>query len=87
MNKVMNALMLSCKKASELVDKKSVFKLSLKESLQLHLHSALCDGCKAYAKQSKALDVILEKKIKHIDENSVPQLTNDELKQQIISKL
>jgi hypothetical protein len=87
MNKVMNALILSCKKASELIDKKSIVRLSFKENIQLHMHTALCDGCKTYQKQSKVLDHFLEKKIKQKDETKVPQITNDKLKQQIISKL
>ena len=84
MNNWMNTFMLSCKKASELIDKKSIIKLSMKENVILHMHTAMCDGCKAYQKQSKILDELLHK---HIHENKVPEIINNELKQQIISKL
>ncbi len=78
--------MLSCKKASELIDKQSVIKLSIKEKVMLHLHTSMCDGCKAYQKQSKLLDVFLHTHLQG-NEADVPLMPNNELKQQIISKL
>ena len=84
MKKLMNILMLSCKKASELIDKKSVVKLSMKENVMLHMHTSMCDACTAYQKQSKILDDLLQK---HIHETKIPEIINNELKQQIISKL
>jgi hypothetical protein len=87
MKKLMNRLMLSCRKASELIDKKSLIKLSWKENLQLNMHTAMCDGCKAYEKQSHLLDNILHKHIQFKDDSQVPQIENKELQDQIISKL
>lgn len=87
MKKLMNIFMLSCKKATELIDKKSVTKLTFKETGMLHMHTSMCDACTAYQKQSKVLDVLLHKHIDVTDETRVPQLKNDELKQEIISKL
>ena len=86
MGKLMNTLMLSCKKASELIDKQSVVKLSVKEKVMLHMHTSMCDGCKAYQKQSKLLDKLLQNHIQS-KETDVPQIKNNKLKQQIISKL
>lgn len=83
----MNRLMLSCKKASELIDKKSVVKLSMKENVMLHMHTIMCDGCKAYQKQSKFLDKLLKKRLQIAGETQIPQIINNKLKQQIISKL
>lgn len=87
MKKLMNFLMLSCKKASELIDKKSLIKLSWKENLQLNMHTAMCDGCKTYEKQSLILDNILHKHAQSNDESQVPQLENPDLKTKIKSKL
>lgn len=83
----MHILMLSCVKASELIDKKSLIKLSWKEKLQLNMHTAMCDGCKAYEKQSYLLDNMLHKHTHIHDESSVSQKVNTELKDKIISKL
>ncbi len=82
----MNILMLSCKKASALIDMKSVRKLSMKEKIMLRMHTSMCDGCTAYLKQSKILDDLLHKHIHNTTEN-IPVIENKELQQQIISKL
>lgn len=79
--------MLSCRKASELIDKRSLIKLSWKENLRLNMHTAMCDGCKAYKKQSVILDNILHKHIQSKDELKAPQKKNPDLKVKIISKL
>ena len=79
--------MLSCKKASELIDMKSVRKLSMKEKVMLRMHTSMCDGCTAYLKQSKFLDNLLHKHTHVSDETKIPQITNSDLKEQIISNL
>lgn len=86
MNKLMNTLMLSCKKASEIIDKQSVIRLSFKEKVMLRMHTSMCDGCKEYKKQSKLLDKFLHNHILG-NETNVPQIKNNDLKEQIISKL
>jgi len=87
MDTLMHTLMLSCRKASELIDKKSMVKLSFKENIQLHLHTSMCAGCKAYQKQSKVLDHLLQKHLRSNDPLGVPQVINNDLKNEIISKL
>jgi hypothetical protein len=46
----------------------------------------MCGGCKSYRKQSKLLDEFLQYHVQG-NETNVPQIKNNELKQQIISKL
>lgn len=45
--------MFSCKKATELIEKKQAFRLTRMESLKMHLHLTLCASCKAYERQSE----------------------------------
>lgn len=59
MKKMMHILFLSCLKATELIEKKLHFRLSLKEKLQLKMHKMMCDACTSYEKQS----IFLEKGI------------------------
>lgn len=87
MKKPMDILMLSCKKATELIDKKFVTKLSVKEKVMLRMHTSMCDACTAYQKQSKVLDELLHRHIHGSDETKVPQTENEDLKKKIISKL
>lgn len=86
MKKLMNVLMLSCKKASELIDKKSVTKLSFKQSVMLRMHTGMCDICAQYQKQSKVLDHLLHTHAEKQDD-AIDLVENRELKEKIISNL
>ncbi len=79
--------MLSCKKATELMEKKSLIGLSGKENFRLKLHTTMCDACSAYQKQSLLIDQLLEHHITtNVIENS-PNTENEELENRIITKL
>ena len=56
---LMNTLMLSCRKATELMERRSLKPLSATERMQLWLHERACDGCRAFDKQSKAIDALM----------------------------
>ena len=79
--------MLSCKKASALIDKKVEVKLSWKENMQLTIHKSMCDACTAYEKQSKLIDKALHNHIHIMKEGVSTIIENKELQNQIISKL
>ena len=79
--------MLSCKKASALIDKKAEAKLSWKENMQLTMHKSMCDACTAYEKQSKLIDKILHTHIHSHSETNLSFIENKELQEKIISKL
>lgn len=66
MNKLMNKLMLSCVRASELIEKKINSKLTTKEKIQLSLHTSMCDACHAWKKQSSDLDKTLSHHITNL---------------------
>lgn len=83
----MNYLMLSCKRATELIEKKSILGLSWKEDVQLKMHTKMCDACSHYQKQSKEIDTLLEKYIHNEDESKMPQLENKQLKKNILHSL
>lgn len=85
--KGMNKIMLSCKKATELVERKHENKLSFKEGFQLNLHLLMCKTCNAYEKQSKLLNKALGQFFKNKDEPEKKLIINEQLKEKIISKL
>ncbi len=66
MNKLMNILLLSCQKATELLEKKLHVKLSFLERLQMKLHIGMCDACKSYEKQNIELESLLKNQNKEI---------------------
>jgi hypothetical protein len=58
---IANVLMISCKKATELIEKKSVVtELTFGEKLQLRMHTAMCKACTNYQKQSIFIDNALK---------------------------
>lgn len=83
----MNLVMLSCKRATELIEKKSVINLSFKEKVQLRMHKSMCDACTAYEKQSKAIDEVLHKHIHSPESDNIAPMQNDALKDKIINNL
>ncbi len=60
----MNKMFLSCLKATELIEKKLHFKLTLTEKVRLKMHKAMCDACTMYEKQSNILDKALSASVK-----------------------
>jgi len=56
----MNKMFLSCLKATELIEKKLLFKLSLTEKIRLTMHKMMCEACTLYEKQTRILDKALE---------------------------
>ena len=72
----------SCKKASEMVEKRNLFGLSLFEKIQLKFHLSACGACKAYEKQSGLIDKAISK-----SQNMKEIKLSPESKQQIITSL
>ncbi|MBC7125640.1 MAG: hypothetical protein H5T24_08430 [Bacteroidales bacterium] len=65
MKKIMHILFLSCQKATELIEKKFHFKLSLSERIQLKIHKMMCEACTKYEKQSSILDKGISQALKN----------------------
>jgi glucose-6-phosphate-specific signal transduction histidine kinase len=89
MKKIMQWLMLSCRKATELIEKKLLTNLSFREKVQLKMHKSFCDACTAYEKQSKLIDKLLSKQI-HKESDEVENdevVANEELKKRILDKI
>lgn len=59
MKKLMLLLLLSCFKATELMEKKFHFKLSMIERIQLEVHKRICEVCMQYEKQSTIIETVL----------------------------
>ncbi len=75
--------MLSCVKATELMEMKEYIPLSFIKNMQLHMHTAMCSGCRNYMRQSRLINALLQKKF-----NTLPIIDNtDVLEAIIISKI
>ncbi len=87
MMKLMNKLMLSCKKATELMEKKNQSSLNPLETVQLFMHTSMCDACSLYERQSHFLDSLLKKQNGTQGSVSHKRKLPEEVKSQILSKL
>jgi len=85
MNRFAQIVMLSCKKTTELIEKKSFVGLSYKEEIQLRLHTCICDSCTNYKKQSVILDNIVHHLIHSDNQKDLPM--NNILKEKIIQSI
>ncbi|MEO6671182.1 MAG: hypothetical protein ABIN36_16990 [Ferruginibacter sp.] len=56
---LMNAMMLSCVKATQLMELRQQSPLSLMQKIQLQMHLSMCSGCRNYMKQTKLIDKVL----------------------------
>ena len=89
MKKLMNILMLSCKRSSELIEKKLFSKLTVIEKIQLTMHTSMCDACKSWEKQSEDLDHSLKNHFhNHPSKDDSDQVSlTEEAKEAIIRKV
>jgi hypothetical protein len=60
----MQFMMISCQRATELIDKRQAVGLSPLEHVKLRMHTAMCDMCRRYEKQSTALDGMLDTELR-----------------------
>lgn len=60
-DKIMNMMVNSCKKTTALIDKQLLTSLTVKEKMQLKVHTSMCKTCNAYEHQSKLIDKIIGK--------------------------
>ncbi|WP_432410864.1 hypothetical protein [Rasiella sp. SM2506] len=83
--KTMDKLMNSCKKTTELIDKKFLTSLSSKERVQLFFHTSMCKTCKSYEHQSKFLDKAVAKLFSGKSKSSID--SSEERKRNIMDKI
>lgn len=61
MKKIITKLVLSCLKATELIEKSKLISLKRTEKLQLKIHLKICAVCMNYKKDSAFLDDAIKK--------------------------
>lgn len=86
LQKIMNILVNSCKRTTELIDKQEIMPLSIKEKMQLQMHKSMCKTCNAYEHQSKFLDRIISNWFNK-DKSGVKVKFPDEKKIKIIKEI
>ena len=83
MSKIKNILILTCQRATELIEKRNFQKLSFVDKIQLKFHTKICKVCNGYEKQSALFDAVLKSEISQ----KAPFIENNELKEKILNNL
>lgn len=78
---ITHLFVLSCRRASALMEKKQNFSLNYFEKLQLKWHKSLCDPCTQYEIQTEYLDRVMEKHIQDPLNQDLLHLSEEEKKQ------
>ena len=78
-------IMLSCYKATELVEKSNFSGLSAMEKIRLRMHLSVCDACKKYQKQSALLNQLLTES--PTGKNTLEESEVEKLNDTIIKKI
>lgn len=79
---LMHTLLLSCRKAAALIERRSFAPLPAGLSVQLWMHTRICAGCKAFQHQSEVIDTLLEQR-----GNGVDAVSTAPLEQRIITAI
>jgi hypothetical protein len=90
MKRMMNRLILSCKRATELIEKKFEVRLNTRKNVQLYMHTRLCTACNTYQKQSKQLDNALHLEARLSNAHDKPPIMRQlapQTKARIVKKL
>jgi hypothetical protein len=87
MQKLMNKLMFSCKRATALIVKREDVGLARMEKAKLFFHLLFCSACRAFEKQSELIDNILKSQNMPPENWRVEIKASDEFKNRIISRL
>jgi hypothetical protein len=84
LKKYLPFLMFSCRKTTELIDKKSVLPLAINEKIILFYHETICKTCHHYKNQSQLIDATFEKMYQEKNPSSKLSIEKKEL---IIEKM
>ncbi|NOY49681.1 MAG: hypothetical protein GXO88_03825 [Chlorobi bacterium] len=82
MKRLMNIMFLSCLKATELIEKKLAFKLSITEKIQLAVHKTMCEACSNYEDQS----ILIDKGLHNLGGSAKIDVDMDAFKKSILDK-
>lgn len=77
MKKLMNLIVLSCHKATLLIEKSHNQPLSFLDKVQLSMHLKICDKCVGYQKQSLLIENVLKANHQNLSNPSNFKLSDD----------
>jgi hypothetical protein len=84
MRGLMSKLFLTCKRATELIEKQQTVGLTVTERIQLRSHLGMCHTCNFYARYSRKIETLIQSLLRK--QASAPE-SNTALKQRITNTI
>lgn len=72
-----------CQDITEMIERTAVERLSFSDKMALRFHLMICKTCKRYFDDSKAMDALLTKRFKKVDQYAFSKVEKDKLKGQL----
>lgn len=83
----MNLFMISCNKATFLIEKSHTDALRCTEKLSLRIHTFMCEACAQYYIQSNSIEKTLHRHIRSIEEKTITSTVTGHAVQEILKKI
>lgn len=77
-------MMISCRNATELIDKRHAIGLTRMETVKVRLHTMMCDLCHRYEQQSQHLERFMKMEL---DTSAPKQIPSDKRVTSLIEKI
>ncbi|MCU0440857.1 MAG: hypothetical protein MUE96_00520 [Bacteroidia bacterium] len=85
MNHLNRLLFLSCKQATEAIEKGNTIQLSLLERARLNQHLKMCTACNMYAAFSNKAEIVIKQLALGIENE--PEINETELQEKVLKKI
>ncbi len=83
----MNLFMISCHKATFLIEKSHTDALRCTEKVSLRIHTFMCEACAQYHIQSNTIEKTLNRHIRSIEEKTINSVVTEHTIQEILKKI
>lgn len=80
-------IMITCRHATELIERQSLRAPTVGEKLKLRLHLMMCKPCKQYSIQSSLIDAVLHRIYSEFKEASLRTVKGNPITKKIIASL
>lgn len=84
---IVKRMLVSCKKATEMMEKQELIGLSVIESFNLVIHTSMCTACKTYRKQLTIMNKLISNYIKSEIGEEILHQENPEFKTRLIQSI
>lgn len=81
----MKDILYNCRKATFLIEKKSITTISVQEQVELKIHLAACSVCRLYQQQSAFINKMVKKHIVETSSNTIK--LDDHYKSKLSNKI